>query len=114
MSIMRYKRVRIPHGLPVMKKEDQISAQMMTRSKAHLCGLEEEEERVEGEETAYEGGNTDEDINNFTLDPKDMEPSPSWPQEQPQVQPQGQPHALPHAPNHIDLLLDRFEYFSLT
>ena len=50
----------------------------------------------------------------FTLDPEDMEPLPSWPKEQPQVQPQGQPHALPHAPDHIDLLLDRFEYFSLT
>ena len=40
-----------PPGLPVMKREDQISAQTMTRSKAHLCGLVEGE-RVEGEDTA--------------------------------------------------------------
>ena len=81
MSIMRHERARIPSGLPVMKREDQISAQMMTRGKACLHGLEEGEERAEGEDTTHESGNTDEDIDNFTLDPKDMEASPSQPQE---------------------------------
>ena len=51
----------------------------MKRSKAHLCGPGEEEERVEGEDTALEGGNTDEDIDNFTLDPEDMDASPTQP-----------------------------------
>ena len=59
MSIMRHERVRIPSSLLVMKKEDQISTQMMMLSKACLHGLEEEEERVEGEDTAHEGGNID-------------------------------------------------------
>ena len=67
-----------------MKREDQISAQTMTRSKAHLCGLGEEE-RVEGENTAHEGCNIDENIDNFTLDPEDMEASPSQPQQRPQA-----------------------------
>lgn len=66
-----------------MKREDQISAQTMTRIKAHLHGRGEKEESVEGEDTAHKGGNIDEDIDNFTLDPEDMEASPSWPQEQP-------------------------------
>lgn len=63
------------------EREDQIFAQMITRSKARLCGHEEGEERVKGEDKGYEGGNTDEDINNFTLEPEDMEASPPQPQE---------------------------------
>ena len=55
----------------------------MTRSKVHLRGLGEEKERGEGKDTAHEGGNTDEDIDNFTVDLDDMEASPSQPQEQP-------------------------------
>ena len=62
-----------------MKREDQIFAQTMTRSKAHLCGLVEGE-RIKGEDTAIQGGNTYEYIDNFTLNPKDMEASPTQPQ----------------------------------
>ena len=47
MSIMQHERVRIPPSLLVMKREDQISAQTMMRSKTCLCGLGEEEERAE-------------------------------------------------------------------
>lgn len=75
MSIMQHKRVQFPHGLPLMKREDHISAQTMTRSKAHLHASDEE--RVEGEDTTPEGGNNNEDIDNFTLDPEDMEASPT-------------------------------------
>ena len=94
-----------------MKREDQISTQTMTRRKARLRGLEQGLERAEGKDTAHEGGNTDEDINNFTLDLKVMEASPSQPQKQPHAQPQGQPHAPPCTPDRIDLLLNRFDYF---
>ena len=83
MSIMQHERVQFPHGLPMMKREDQISSQTMRRSKAHLNVLREEEERAEGQDTAPEGGNTNEDIDNFTLNPKDMEASPTQPQQQP-------------------------------
>lgn len=83
MSIIRHGRVQIPFSLPVMKREDQISAQTMMRSKARLHGPEEEKEKVEGEDTAPEGGNTDEDIGNFTLNHGDMEASPTQPQQQP-------------------------------
>jgi len=58
-----------------MKRENPISALTMTRSKACLLGNEEEEE-AQGENIAHEGGNTDEEIDNFTLDPEDMEASP--------------------------------------
>ena len=68
-----------------MKRKDQISTQTMRRSKARLRGSREEEKKVEGEDTASEGGNTNEDINNFTLDFEDMEASPTQPQQQPQA-----------------------------
>ena len=42
----------------------------------------EEEDGAQGEDTAHEGGNIDEEIDNFTLDPEDMEASPL--QDQPQ------------------------------
>ena len=42
----------------------------------------EEEDGAQGEDTAHEGGNTDEEIDNFTLDPEDMEALPL--QDQPQ------------------------------
>ena len=77
MSIMRHERVKIPPNLLMMKREDQIFAQTMTRSKARLRGLEEGLERAEGKDTAYEGGNINEDINNFTLDLEVIEASPS-------------------------------------
>ena len=79
MSIMRYERVQFAHSLPMMKRKDQISAQTMTRSKARFPVLREEEERAEGEDIAFEGGNTNEDIDNFTLDPEDMEALPTQP-----------------------------------
>ena len=69
--------VWIPPNLLVMKREDQIFAQTMMRSKAHLRGLGEEEEKAKGKDTTPEGGNTDWDIDNFTLDLEDMEASPS-------------------------------------
>ena len=49
---------------------------MMTKSKARLYGLEEEE-RAKREDTAHKDGNTNEDIDNFTLDLEDMEASPT-------------------------------------
>ena len=52
--------------------------------KARLYCLKEEE-RAKGEDIAYKGGNTNEDIDNFTLDLEDMEASPSQPQQQPQL-----------------------------
>ena len=48
----------------------------MTRSKACLRDLEEEEGAPD-EDTAHEGGNTDDEIDNFTLGPDDMDASPS-------------------------------------
>ena len=48
---------------------------MMSRSKARLRGLYKGEERAECEDTAHEGGNINKDIDNFTLEPEDMEAS---------------------------------------
>ena len=107
VSIMRHERVQFAHDLPGMKRKDQIFAQTVTRSKARFPVPGEEEERAKGKDTASEGGNTDEDIDNFTLDLEDMEATPT----QLQQQPQAQPCAPSHAPNHINLLLDRFDYF---
>ena len=70
MSILHQERVKIPSGFPVMKREDPISALTMTRNKTHLYGLEEEEGAL-GENTTHEGGNTDDEIVNFTLEAED-------------------------------------------
>nr|POF20278.1 hypothetical protein CFP56_49194 [Quercus suber] len=68
--------VKIPFGLPIMKRDDQISTQIMTRSKTHLHCFEEEE-GAPGENTEAELGNTNEEIDRFTLGPEDMEASPT-------------------------------------
>ena len=69
-----------------MKREDLISAH--TRSKARLPGTEGEAEGdgAQGEDIAAEGNDIEDEIDQFTLGPKDMQASPS------QTQPQGQPH----------------------
>ena len=79
MSIMLQEKVKFPLGLPGMRREDPLLAQMMTRSKACLLGTEgeAEEEGAQGEDTAAEVGNTNEEIDNFTLGLDDMEASPS-------------------------------------
>ena len=59
-----------------MKREDPISTQTMTRSKAWLHRLEEKKVAL-GEDTAYQGGNIGDEIENFTFRPKDMEASPT-------------------------------------
>lgn len=57
-----------------MKKEDPISTQTMTRNKLHLQGYEKEpaKERPKGEATEAKGGDTNEEIDRFTLGPKDI------------------------------------------
>ena len=50
----------------------------MTRSKARLRGLEEEEV-ASNEDIAHEGEKSDDEIDRFTLEPKDMEASPTQP-----------------------------------
>lgn len=54
--------------------EDPISTQTMTRNKLHLQGYEEEptKERPKGEATEAKGGDTNEEIDRFTLGPKDI------------------------------------------
>nr|POF25166.1 hypothetical protein CFP56_47413 [Quercus suber] len=78
MSILHPEKVKFPLGLPVMKREDPIFAQTIARSKACLPIIKREakQEGAQGEDIAAEGGNTNEEIDNFTLDPNDMPASP--------------------------------------
>ena len=77
----------------------------MNRSKARLSGNEEEAElRAQGKDIAAEGGKTDEEIDNFTFGPDDMQASPSL------AQPQDQPQVQPQAPDRLDLLLDKLDH----
>ena len=78
MSILHQERVKIPSGFPVMKREDPISDLTMTRNKTRLRGLEEEEV-ASNEDIAHEGEKTDNEIDRFTLEPKDMEASLTQP-----------------------------------
>ena len=61
-----------------MRREDLFSTQTMTRSKACLLGTEGEAEGegAKREDTTVKG-NTDEEIDNFTLGLDDMQASPS-------------------------------------
>ena len=90
-----------------MKREDPISALTMTRNKTRLHGLEEEE-GAPGENTTHEGGNTDDEIVNFTLEVEDTKALPT--QAQPQEQPQVQQQALAHALDRLDLILDHLDH----
>ena len=64
-----------------MKREDPILALTMTRSKARVHGLEKEE-GAQDKGIAFKVGNTNDEIDNFTLGLEDMEASPT--QAQPQ------------------------------
>ena len=61
-----------------MKREDPILAQTMSWSKARLQGYEEEAkgERPQGEATEAEGGDTEDEIDRFTLSSKGIPASP--------------------------------------
>ena len=62
-----------------MKWEDPISSHTMIRSRARLQGYEKEpaKEKAQGEATEAEGGDTNEEIDRFTLGLKDIPPSPT-------------------------------------
>ena len=79
MSILLCEKVKFLTGWVAMTREDPISSQTMTRSKAHIPSNEREAEGegAQGEATAAEVGDTEDEIDWFTLDPEDIPPSPS-------------------------------------
>ena len=63
MSLITRTRVKIPSGLQVMQREDPISVQTMTRSKAHIPWPSVGVSQIPRDE----GGDTEEEIEHFTL-----------------------------------------------
>ena len=71
MSLITRARVKIPSGLQVMQREDPISAQTMTRNKAHIPEPSVSVSQIPRDNVAKEGGETKEEIEHFTSVPED-------------------------------------------
>ena len=93
MSLISRARVKIPSGLSVMQREEPISEQTIIRSKAYIPNLGTSTSQILRDEVAKEGGNTIEEIEQFTSVPKDT----SWPSSQ------------ARAPGHLDYVHGRVE-----
>ena len=63
--------MKIPSGLQVMQREDPISAQTMTRNKAHIPEPSVSVSQIPRDNVAEEGGDIEEEIENFTSIPED-------------------------------------------
>ena len=71
MSLITRARVKIPSGLQVRQREDPISAQTMIQSKAHIPRPTVGVSQIPRDDAAEEEGDTEEEIEHFTLVPKD-------------------------------------------
>ena len=78
-----------------MQRDYPISAQTMTQSKAHIPGPSVGVSQIPRDNVAEEGGDTEEEIEHFTLVLEDT------------TQPSSQAHA--RAPDHLDHLIKRVE-----
>ena len=87
MALIARARVKIPSGLPVMQRDYPISAQTMTRSKAHITKPSVGISQIPRDDMDEEGGDTKEEIDRFTSAPEDI------------TQPSSQACAL--APDHL-------------
>ena len=84
-----------PSGLLVMPREESISGHTVNQSKAHIPGLEVGVAQIPRDEVADEGGNTKDEIDQFTHGPEDT--------------PQPSSQAQARAPDRLDLILGRVE-----
>ena len=87
--------MKIPSGLQVMQREDPISVQTMTRSKAHIPRPSVGVSQIPRDEAVEEEGDTKEEIEHFTSVPEDT------------AEPSSQARA--RAPDRLDRLLRRVE-----
>lgn len=89
-----------------MKREDPISLATMIRSRYRLLGFDKgpKGKKSRGEASTIAGGDTNEEIDQFTLGLRDILPSP------PQPQPQTQAQAQAQAPNCLDQILARLDH----
>ncbi|KAL0014736.1 hypothetical protein SO802_001805 [Lithocarpus litseifolius] len=95
MSLISRVRVKILSGLLVMQREEPISEHTIIRSKAHIPDLETDASQIPRDETADEGGNTKDEIDQFTHVSEDT--------------PQSSYQAQVRAPDCLDLILGRVE-----
>ena len=95
MSLITKARVKIPSGLPVMQRDYPISAQTMTRSKAHIPRPSVGVSQIPRDNVVEEGGDTKEEIKHFTSILKDT------------TQPSSQAHT--RALDRLDHLIERVE-----
>ena len=87
--------MKISSGLQVMQREDLISAQTITRNKAHIPRPSVGVSQIPRDNVAEEGGDIKEEIEHFTSVPEDT------------TQPSSQAHA--RALDRLDHLIERVE-----
>ena len=77
MFLISRAKVKIPSGLLVMQREEPISEQTIIWSKGHIPKPSVGVSHILRDEEAKEGGNTDEEIDQFTSVLEDT-PQPSF------------------------------------
>ena len=95
MSLILKAWVKIPSGLQVMQREDLIDEQTIIRSKAYITRPSVGISQIPRDNAVEEGGDTEEEIEHFTLVLKDT------------TQPSSQVQA--RAPDRLDHLIGRVE-----
>ena len=79
MLLISKVSVKLPNGLPVLSREDPISAYTITKSKAHILGQNREagKAQVQREEAEAKGDNIEDEIDRFILGREDIPQSSS-------------------------------------
>ena len=70
IGLIAKTRLKIPSDLTIVQRDYPISAHMVTRSKAHITGSKIGISQFPKDDVEEEGGDTEEEIDKFTLAPK--------------------------------------------
>ena len=95
MGLIAKAKLKFPSGLTVVPKDYPIGANTVIESKAHITGPKTGISQIPRDNVEEEGGDTEEEIDRFTLAPE------SFAQPSSQAQAQG--------PDHLDRLITRVE-----
>ena len=70
MGLIAKTKLKIPSGLTIVQKDYPIGAHTVTRSKAHITRSRTGISQIPKDDIKEEGGNTEEEIDRFTLAPE--------------------------------------------
>ena len=67
MTLIAKTKLKIPSGLIIVQRDYPIGAQMVTWSKAHIIRSKTDVSQIPRDDVEEEGGDTEEEIDRFTL-----------------------------------------------